>query len=280
MRRSLGRHWLGVVLETLVLLGIAGRAVAWTRDLPDGWLHPSASFYRILHQENFSGDEYPLGGVWLATGQTNLYGLTELPQRYVALGWSGGGMRPMSLSLGLQVTGEDLVQSRLLAGTLDFGGTWTWGFFGRIRRLALAGQEVTPRIYAGLHVRRQVVLGLGFWSQVDGFFKVWSRTEGDFRPSFNQKIINMEFKHGRQSFDLVVERDRDGNPSLDMEVVSGLGPNMGLVFRANPATGSLGPGICYARSGMMLLTSHLVHPVLGVTHRVMVVFGNWQGCSL
>jgi hypothetical protein len=51
------------------------------------------------------------------------------------------------------------------------------------------------------------------------------------------------------------------------------GGDTALGLRADPATGILGLTLVWLGAGVMIRTSHLAHPDLGLTHRFQVGFG-------
>jgi len=64
-----------------------------------------------------------------------------------------------------------------------------------------------------------------------------------------------------------------GTPAISLEGALAMGPNLVLGCRYDGATGTVGP-IVWVRRGLLIVTSsHLVHPILGVTNRVMIGWG-------
>jgi hypothetical protein len=70
-----------------------------------------------------------------------------------------------------------------------------------------------------------------------------------------------------------LDRLVDGAPVLALEGMVRLAPGVGLGFRGDPANGGLGGNLTVRFGQFRLESSHLVHPVLGVTHRFMVGAG-------
>ncbi len=278
-RISQGRLRLSFTVAFWVLSGI-GPTLAGTREFPDGWLHSPASLHRVLRPEDGNPQVIPGHGYWVATGQTRLFGMHDLPERYLAWGWSHGTRKPVHLELGIQTTGEELVHDTLLSCKIDFGKTWGIGLVGLKRRLQVLGAEVGGTDSIVLHARRQGKLRGQFRVAMDLYVPLWARAQKEDFLTPHQKILSCEYGQGTQSLALSLERNPRHAPQLDVELVLGLSPRFGLMLRSNPGTGVFGPGIFITRHGFLLMTSHLVHPVLGTTHRAMLVLGNWSGCRL
>ena len=66
---------------------------------------------------------------------------------------------------------------------------------------------------------------------------------------------------------LRVDQKSDGVPVLSLEIMGRLSPRLGLGWRIDPETGSMGGSLSFRVGGFWLQSSHLVHPALGVTHR-------------
>jgi hypothetical protein len=73
---------------------------------------------------------------------------------------------------------------------------------------------------------------------------------------------------------LQVDQKGDGAPVLSLEILGRLSHRVGLGWRVDPDTGSLGGTFTARLGGLWWQTSHLVHPALGVTHRFQLGCGD------
>ena len=69
----------------------------------------------------------------------------------------------------------------------------------------------------------------------------------------------------------------DGAPVPTLEVLARLSHRVGLGLRADPETGALGGNLAVRLGRIRWQSSHLVHPVLGPTHRFHLGVGDPEG---
>ncbi len=252
---------------------LAGQATAGFPDLTDGWLHAPGGIA--------AGNDVAGGGSWVAAGQGLLYGLPELPQRYLALGVAGRNWsRTWRLRLDFQQSGQGLFEDAWCGGEMAVGGTRGLGLVFSRRSLLVAGRAGSVCKSAVMHG----FVGVGGITspgvRLDVYLPLWADAEADIPPPGHQRLLDLQLSQDNGSLCVRLARDRRDVPRLDCEVLWGDSAPLALTLRLQPGTGTVGPGIRLGRPGMLLMTSHLVHPVLGITHRLMVVLGRWQGCRL
>ncbi len=271
----------GRVRRSLVILMFwwAGTAAGGIRELPDGWLHTPAALARVINPDGGGKRSGAADGLWVAAGEGRLYGLLELPQQYLALGVGGlGTKRPGYLRVNIQSCGGELVEDSRWGGELGWGRSAGVGVGFARRSLLVAGlRQPTARVLT-LHGFTSGGWGERKWYRLDAFLPVWSRRAAPLGTEDHERLCRLEIGEGGQSLSLVLSRDRQDVPHPDFELLLGDLSPLGLILRFEPRTGTVGPGICLGRPGLLIMTSHLVHPVLGTTHRLMVVLGRWEAC--
>jgi len=239
-------------------------------DFPDAWPIDADTARSLL-----SGQETPRfsqRGFLVMIGQGRLFEMPELNQRFISLGGNlPTGAIPIHLSGQWEQTGSDLFMEDSVAGRLLLGRNQTWGVSGRWLRQTLGGLIGDSNTHLGL------LWGMKFQAgEIRGRFQVnwpltrWSGSAGDGR---RENILNLTMVTSHLAGAVVVDRHDDGTPRPGFHLLLTVDGGVGLEFRADPATGSLGPGLSLIHGRLMLRTSHLIHPHLGVTHRLMLVVG-------
>ena len=238
-------------------------AAAGLRELADGWLMTPGELGGILAPDRApTGDRSWLWRAGMGTG--SLYGMAELPLRALdlALGWRTS-TATWRLAGTWQVTGDDLFRTD--NWTVEAGRHGTWRLQLRLvrERMLLAGDQ-GPR-----HAETGLVLG-----------RSWGRGTADLHlpldapPAPGDRRLRPVARAAvvAAGAALVVSCDRRGADALLLggELSLGLGP-AALLLRFDGASGSLGPGLAVVRDHVLLRTSHVLHPTLGISHRVQMV---------
>jgi len=260
----------------LLMVGVAmwPSAAAGIRNLADGWLLGPAATAAFI-----GGQDAPGGGVWAMAGQNRLYGLPELPVTALCLGARLGrlpGQPTVDIcwqSLGRGLYREDDYRVHFQVGKMPVLGValrsvaiHTGGYAGiqtgqdhhwQAAVTIQAGWQGT----AGTHVQTQLWLSLAAGGSVAS-------------GSGRRPLLRMQGWQGPLALALAVDLTADRVPTVGLEWDLAWGGG-GCGLRLDPATGSLGPVLYWRRRLLLVRTSHLVHPQLGVTHRVQLGVGNW-----
>lgn len=257
----------GLMLIAAVL-GSPARA-AGLRNLEDGWLLTGRWQREIIGQQPPGGAQAGWTG-WLATGSCRLFGMAELPVR----GLAGGlrvplGSRMMQLSSRWELTGTDLFREQVWQGRLGGGGAGLW-FVDR--SLTLAGQALQPSGVWGADVGGVV------WERgsTKCLVRVWASLSGPTNRSSEprrRRLACLWLVRPTWGLGLDVDRSWAGRPGLTLDVLLQAGPGTGVGLRSDPGSGTHGPTLVYGWGALLLRTCHLVHPDLGITHRVSLIWG-------
>lgn len=249
-----------LLLLAMVLVGSPPVAVGGgLRDLEDAWLVPPEALHTLLEpaaaQRRWE--------VCLAQGQ--LHGLPELPQSGLGLArrWSGA-----AASADWQRLGGDLYREQVWRLGFWVGSNWRMG--GRLgwSQLDLAGGPPMSHTEVDLQLQVRLTAGIrlrAWW--LLGPLPVW------YGESGTRRWLHLEGAGEGWSWAAVVDRAADGTPSLQGEVMLLLAPAVALGLRSEPATGTVGVVSAWRTAGLLLRTSHALHPDLGFTHRWGLVLG-------
>jgi len=251
---SLGVAWLLAV--TLV-------QPAQTQDLEDGWLLPVSWSVGILQ------DPPPRSLVaWAACGSGRLFGMPELAQRYLGCETIRGGVR---LAASWQILGGEVWRERCVRVEAGWGRrpgirlVWTrrrsesWGV------ASSASQELAPGLRA--------CLGDGLEIAVLAAPIALGRTPG---PSRRHRWLELRGRAGATAWALTIDRRREDTPTSRVALSTRCAAGLALGLQGEPATGTLGLTTAWARGNLVLRSSHLCHPALGITHRWMLLLGRSQ----
>ncbi|MHB8078663.1 MAG: hypothetical protein ACYDIE_05345 [Candidatus Krumholzibacteriia bacterium] len=244
----------------------AAVAVAWfglcpaaigggSRDLQDGWLLPPDLLRPWLAPGQASGET----GAWVAAGQGRLYGMPELPLRALAAGWRAPRWRAALAwqRLGADLLLEERVRGQWLIGARQAAGVavgWDALRLGDAppRRQPVVNLELRLAGPAGTRLAGSLpLLPAPDWYGRGGVRRWWSFAAA----------------RGDAAWCLALDRDARGAPLLEGEGALRLADRCGVGLRWEPATGTLGLTTAWLWRGLLLRSSHLAHPVLGVTHR-------------
>ncbi len=255
------------LVATLGLGGAPTPATAGIRDFDDGWCLEPAAAAELL-------DGAAHDGVWMACGVSRLYGLTELPLRRLAAGrraasWSAALSWQM---LGGGVWREDQVDLRTTftaASSAVRGGhgsgpgaSRAWcGLATRWRRPSYASVpgrdalEVAP------------VAGIARGGLVGAIQVVPLILRRGAEAAGPRPWLSAGWHAGAWSAAGELRRADHGVSSWRAEGVLKLGAVFSWGLVADGASGAVGVTTAWRRGRLLVRSSHLVHPVLGPTHR-------------
>lgn len=244
------------LLVAIAWLGLGSPAAGGgSRDLHDGWLLPPDLLRPWLAPGPTAGETGP----WAAVGQARLYGMPELPLRALAAGWRAPRWRAVLAwqRLGADLLVEERVRGRLLMGARQAAGVAVgWD----VLRLAGAPPRRRPVVNCELRLAGPAgtllagslpLLPAPDWYGRGGARRWWS----------------LAAVGGDAGWSLALDRDAAGRPLLEGEGMVRVADRCGVGLRWEPATGSLGLTTAWLWRGLLLRSSHLAHPVLGLTHR-------------
>ncbi|MBC8423491.1 hypothetical protein H8E07_05160 [bacterium] len=248
---------LGVAWLVAVILAPPARA----QDLEDGWLMPVSWSVAVL-------EDTPPRSVfgWAACGSGRLFAMPELAQRYLGFETSRGGAR---LAANWQILGGEAWRERRVQVEAGWGHlpgvrlVWTrrrsesWGVASPAR------QELAPGLRASLGDRLEIT--------VLAAPVVLGRDSGSSR---RHRWLELRGRAGTAAWALTIDRRREDAPTSRVALLARCVPGLALGLQAEPATGTLGLTTAWARGGLVLRSSHLCHPALGITHRWMLLLGS------
>jgi hypothetical protein len=94
---------------------------------------------------------------------------------------------------------------------------------------------------------------------------------GDAGPARRRRWLDLRGRAGSVAWALAVDGRPVGAPTARAALLARCVPGVALGILGEPATGILGLTTAWARRGLVLRSSHLVHPALGITHRWLLV---------
>ena len=248
-------------------------------NIEDSWLISSPITHQLLMGRKFGSDHR--GEIYFTVAQGRLHAMNELTQRSLTL---EGVLTPGSQSLAWtgkwQQTGEGIFVEDLLAVKLMLGIQPALGVSFKQTQQILGGEEQKPlqNFYFNLNAPFN-------WSEVNGILQLqWPIFSSGTQEGYSDfgrrtEIIKATIVHAQNAFAMVVDRVATGQPNFGFQMLMTLTSGIGLEFRVDSPTGSIGPGLAILRGGVMLRTSHVVHPHLGVTHRLALVVGRFGGAG-
>jgi len=245
-------------------------AAAWSplraggvRDLADAWLAPPPHWGALLADP--SARRGPPRW-WSAVAQGRLFGLAELPQTGLAVGHRRGAWRA---SLAWERLGRgDLYREDLLRVGGLVGRRWRVGLQIDGQRLSLGGRLADRRVAVVLRVSAPLAAGtrLDVWWPLGGA-PDWFGRRGSRRWARLSRVASGHV------WTLVIDRRGDGVPLLQGELILGPVTGVALGGRVEPWSGTVGLVTAWRWGGIILRSSHLVHPELGVSHRWGLLLG-------
>jgi len=195
--------------------------------------------------------------------------MPELKQNYLGLKTTRGGgfVEAEWQILGGHMWRERLVQleagwGRSLGVSLVWTHRGTDGWGGA----ATSCQELAPTLRAYLGDDLQITI------RSDPF--ILTRDAVARRRS---RWLSLHGRAGATAWALTVDRRRDDAPTVRVAMLARCAPGLALGILGEPDTGTLGVTTAWARGGLVLRTSHLAHPALGLTHRWMLLLRRVAG---
>lgn len=275
-QRDLSARWLLLFMFTCLLLIscliLPGQVrAAGLRNLADGWLLPS-HFQKQVIGLSRSAESATGASCWLMAGSCRLFGMDQLPVRELS-----GGLRNLFWNQGIhlsgrwETTGAALFRESWWQGRLGWGGHL--GLWFRRWSLFLAGEGAGSADCWGCDGR------CNLWEQGDTRIaaRVWwnlNTPPGWFGLQGRYRLACLSIVHNGWGLSLDMDRRISGNPGLTLDVLLGIAPSVGVGLRSDPVTGTHGPTLVYGFQSLLLRTSHLAHPDLGITHRFSLVWGD------
>lgn len=264
------------LLGALVLLGGGSAVAAGIRDMEDAWLLPAAQIQTLL---DLTG-ESPHGGAWGAAGSGRLFGMPDLPQLRIAAGGTvPGASRRLAWVAARESLGGSLVsESRTEAGLVA----------GRDRRLAILWTRSALVVDGEPEAEFSgVSVALGYdWRGAGGPWCVDLRIPVNQGPDWYGPDGRRSFLRvtairdvSRLALTVGVDRRGDGSFAGGAELDLAFGSRLMLGIRSDPSSGAIGPVTAWGAGPLLIRTSHLAHPELGVSHRWELVLGRagWTG---
>lgn len=264
----------GAIIFILLLQGSVESFAGGLRDFHDSWLISSSTTRVLLDQRE--KPEAGGHGFMLMLGQGRLFDMPELNQQFLAMeGRFSSGVFLLRMAGLWERTGTQLFVEDHLGGKICLGNSPSWGLSANWSRQTLGGMEEDPVLELGLLWEVRFHLG-----DFNGSFELdWPlNTEGESPGDGRRRNIG-KFSLASPNFAtaIVIDRQASGVPKPGLHFLVPLDAGVGLELRADPATGSLGPGLSLVRGKLMMRTSHVVHPHLGITHRWLLVVGKSGG---
>jgi len=265
----------GLVVPFLALMFSQSFSLAGgLREFVDSWPIDSQTARRVLdlsEKTDLSGL-----GFQVMAGQGRLFEMPELNQRFLSI---EGDITRKILALRLAVlwerTGSELFVEDHLGGRILAGESPSWGIAAAWKRQIIG--NLPQKSLLEWDLLWELGFGLG---EIKGRLNLrWPLKVSQEQPGGRRRrnLLNITMVKKELAGALVVDRHDDGTPRAGFHLLLVLDRGIGLEFRADPATGSLGPGLSLVRGGFLLRTSHVIHPHLGVTHRLLLVVGQAGG---
>jgi len=266
--------FLGLVLIPLSVLG------SGLRNIEDGWLFSTREMVSLLKPDSFAGSDSLMNtndsGLWAVVGSMQLFGMPELPVTSLGLGaklsrgkssWVVGGL--------WQRTGRGVFQSDIQSLTFGWEKQWQANFNLERNSWTIANRSMPSRVGLMLMLKPPLKNN-GKWT-VGSEIRIPIWASSDWR---NHEMRQGRFKVSLFRDNMVLvgsfEKKADFGWALGLEVAVALVSGVGITSRFDPDTGSLGPGTIWILRKLLLKTSHVIHPDLGLTHRVTLTTGSLQ----
>jgi hypothetical protein len=243
---------------------------AGLRDPADGWLLGPGQAATLL---GGTGLPPPGAGTWCAVTSGRLWNLPELPLTGVD-GRVGVGRRWYVAGRWLRI-GNGLFQADAVTVEAGRGGRRRLAVRATREHQDLGGQR-TPSRHALHLVVGATVAGPGRSAvHLDLAVPLEEETEPDDRRL--DPVARLSTATGPVAVVLAWDRRADGTPLLGAECMVSLGGRASVMMRVDGNSGAFGPGIAVAQGDLLVRTSHVMHPALGVTHRLQIAVGRWAG---
>jgi hypothetical protein len=270
---STGRGLVFLLSCFLLNMGSQWGRAAGAPGLPNGWLmNPQDTEYLLSNAgvSKFGGN--PRGmeqgwGFWGAAGQGRLYSLADLPVL-----WFEVGVRPAvssfipALTVSLERVGGEFLAEKSRSFLLRWGNNPRVGLKANSSSWTLDGENLEANLYGELEGRFHFELGGMLVGVVGLYLRPWVK-HGWPAVAEPRNVLEIKLLGSGSGVACRVDRRFDGSPQFTFEGMLRLATGVGLGFRGDPQTGSMGGLLVIMAGGLRLETSHLVHPALGVTNR-------------
>lgn len=249
--------WLWTMASCLDVLG------GGLRDLDDAWLMTPLSVLSLLTDRPAS-DRY-----WqVRSAHGRLYGLPELEQ--VGLEFERRG-HDLSVAAAWQRLGGDLYRESIWRLDLLLGRRWRLGGRFGLSALDVAGERLARQT--------EFLLALQFPLSGDLVLQAWcplTQPPPWYGEHGLRRWLSLQKSGAGWIWAVAVDRSPHGRPSLQGEVLLRLAAGAALGLRCEPATGTVGLCTAWRPAGMLLRSSHALHPDLGPSHRWQLAVGGCQ----
>lgn len=274
-------QWSAVLALTFLCWCLKGSAFGeGVRDFSDGWLLNPDDTVAILAGDDLRGTmKFERGwGLWAAAGQGVLFSVDDLPQKSLEGGLvKRGGRWPWSVACSWDRLGDYLMVEETGHFRLRLGRNPQVGIRVRARRWLVENQKID----AGMETALQGRLLFRMFGELKGDLALWMHPTESVRWHHRRgrrTLANLKIFYPGSGLAVRLEQRGDGTPVLSLEYMVRLATGLGVGFRVDPETGSLGGSLVARVGGPWLRTSHLVHPALGVTHRFQLGVGDPGAC--
>lgn len=262
----LGAGWRSLAL--VCLLAPRPAHGAGLREAGDAWLLAPADTAALLAGRAGAGAPGD-AGPWFTAGQARLWGMPDLPLLELAGGVATGGGR-WSVGGVWHRTGADLLRVERQGVWAAWHGRWELRVEAGREHVLVAGEEAAGHTDVALVAGPDVHLGEASVLRLRAWTSLAPTSAGDRRL---QPAVRAVLRRDGVAVAAAWDRRVGGPPALGFEVAAALNGAATLGLRWDGASASLGPQLALRLGPLLLRTSHLVHPVLGVTHRFAITGG-------
>jgi hypothetical protein len=265
------------ILLLMFFVGTALSTASGLRDVSDGWIFPTGEIVKLLGKQEWVPLAIPMlndgSGAWVVAGGMQLFGMPELPVQMAGLGLRlGKGASNWVANFQWQRTGSGIFQSDLQTFAFSWNKNWGLGFCLSRRLTSLGSEELDA--WLGLAFRVDIppvhVASYRIISQLQiplGSSHAWQIMEP------RQSRFKFGVTSGRLGLATVLDKTSGSGWAAGLEIFIALNQGFGFSVLSDPATGSLGPGTIWVWDNLLIKTSHIVHPELGLTHRITLTAG-------
>ncbi|MFT5232656.1 MAG: hypothetical protein ACI9UQ_000678, partial [Candidatus Krumholzibacteriia bacterium] len=259
-------------LFVLVLADLC--TAAGTHLVEDGWLLGKGGVAIFL-----SGQSQQSTGLWSTVGHSALYQMNEFPATQASFGARlGEGWAKTTIAASWHVLGSGMFGQQNAELHLQWGQSFAVGFAGSILQTTSGGAHgfaVQKSMRWRLSLTGNHIWEVGALTQVRT--EVWlplASAVGEGFVDARTRLLRIQGWHERVAFGVAVDLKPNLAPTMGLEWDLAWGA-AALGLRLDPSTGVVGPVVYLRRAKLLVQTSHLVHPQLGVTHRFQIGVGNW-----
>jgi len=246
---------------------------AGVRDVDDGWLMGPAGVAAFL-----GTNTGPSAGLWSTVGYTRLYSLNEVPITRIELGYRlAKTWGAPTVAISWQGLGEGLYREQNTRLHLQWGNPLALGLAGTQVLVESGGGEFELQRLSSWDLR---ATGNLLWQLAPRFeirAEVWlplAASEDSLTKMGRRRLGRLQGWHEQVSFGLTVDLKPTLQPTVGLEWDLAWG-SAAMGLRLDPSTAVVGPVVYVSHRNILIQTSHLVHPQLGVTHRFQIGVGHW-----